>query len=330
MSRPEEADRPESQAGAAESGGAPGKRTWGLAIVGVYALLLAGLLCISMIGRRQSRINHLVGQLGKEREAGKAAVMELTSIGQPALPYLARAFYYDDDVRVRRAAGTVIHTIVKSLEKELAEEGDGTGRKEWQEEMREVAASDMISKALRDEDAEVRELAHCIVAVIGAENKKYEEKRLKSWIVTKKQLEELRKNDEKAVERAKERLSEAELGMFPIPILIGVACDLTTKEPPHARKAAIEVVHKLLEAKYEADEREELATLVGKRRVWLLFELLAVGTYELVDEILQLSPRVSAEFVEEAKETLKNASATDRPALIKEYAAEHGRLEEGR
>ena len=134
-------------------------------------------LCAIYIGfkvARQGTCNGLVARLsGQNWEQAKT---DLVGMGEVAMPYTVRAFYYNLDVSTRRRAG---ETLLESLQKQQASQGGGAPE-EWQNHIRAVSESDMASKALRDEDPEVRQLAAKIVTILGFEHYR-EEGRYRRW-----------------------------------------------------------------------------------------------------------------------------------------------------
>jgi len=253
-----------------------------------YALALVCLAYVGFSMVRQTRVNALVSRLATgEWQQAKA---DLVALGERALPYTVRAFYYDLDPTVRRRAGQTLLESVSRLAQEAPKEE--TARSRWQEDMRVICESDMVTKALRDEDPEVRQLAAKVDATLGFEHG-IEEGRYRRWKKMEELIDKVRQKpaDKKHLEAIMQdwRVDEV-VGEFGNSVLVGIMAD-----DPDAdmRKAATWMLGEMLETAYRADDREEMVKLVGHRRLRMMLKLLAEGVPG-ADRLLSFSPNIRA------------------------------------
>ncbi|HRU05840.1 MAG TPA: hypothetical protein P5137_08705 [Candidatus Brocadiia bacterium] len=178
----------------------------------------------------------------------------------------------------------------------------------WQEKAQTAAESEMVSKALGDEDPECRALAAKMVDILGfanpVEKDRWRRATMMEWL-----LAELAKSagDKDALAKIKaDWLAEKGVGDFGNSVLVGLMRDAKDEK---LRVAAAGILEETLAAAYRADDREELVRLVGRRRLRaLLTMLLRPDAAELkVKRVLTLSPNIPPALVDGIRAELAKA-----------------------
>lgn len=203
----------------------------------------------------------------------------------------------------------------------------------WQEDAQVAAESEMVSKALGDEDPECRALAAKMVDLLGfanaVEKDRSRKARIMEWL-----LAELGKSagDKDAVAKIRaDWLAENGVGDFGNSVLVGLIRDAKDQK---LRLAAASILEETLAAAYRADDREELVRLVGHRRLrTLLTMLLRPDAGDLkIKRILTLSPNIPPALVEGMRVELENAQKEGPEVLqqrVNELKDVFASLEEG-
>ena len=177
---------------------------------------------------------------------------------------------------------------------------------EWQMWLRHTVQSEMITKALGDEDPAVRQLAAKLVRIFGfeqgIEHKRYVQWRNMERLITRmdKELAGISTRNAKAMRKQVTQVAEGILkqwearsivGEFGNGALIGM---MDASDDLKVRLAAADILDEILASAYRADNREEMVRLVGGRRLRALMTMLAspkAGTLQ-VKKMLSYSPNM--------------------------------------
>jgi len=182
---------------------------------------------------------------------------------------------------------------------------------EWQKRMRRALGSDKVSRALRDEDAEVRRRAAAVMTIIGCENF-HESERIEKREQLEKQIVALAKNDDPDLAKSIVAMED-----FAVPFLTGV---LTSQSAPkeHRQRAGQALVEVLAE-KFRDNERSEVAVTIGERRMKLLLHLCATAEPEITKALVEafsMSPKVKPSDIEKMAAEIRECSSEARPGVV--------------
>jgi len=163
---------------------------------------------------------------------------------------------------------------------------------DWQERLRERTRTDSVSRALRDEARQVRQVAAAVLAVIGPGNA-MDRSRLQSYRRMEDALAQAMSEDAAGRQRARSALLS--IDRFALAPLIGAVAG--TACPPATEEFLLDVAGRIVAKEFSYNTRAEVTLLLGERASRLAVGLVLRDEGELGQKALALlasSPKVSA------------------------------------